>query len=425
MNRRPLGEGDESALEPWPANPLRALISARTWLATVHLLTDAALGPVAFSLAITGLATGIGLIPVALIGVLILLGTVAGARGYAALERRRFELLLDVRIPGPAPLPPTARLVPRARAVLTSGVTWRQLGYSLVQLPLGVSLGTITLVVWSVPIGLLATPLLPGVGWPLQWLGPVIGILLLGLAPIVVRGLAAVDIVVARALLGPYTRAELAGRVQALEDSRSRVVDAAESERRRIERDLHDGAQQRLVSLAMTLGRAQARYDTDPEGARVLLAHGQAEAKQALTELRNLTRGIHPPVLTDRGLDAALSGLAQRCPVPVTVEVDVDPRPSLTIESIAYFVVAEALTNVAKHANARCASVAVRRHTDARFGDILHLVVLDDGVGGADPAAGTGLAGLADRVSGVDGRLELDSPPGGPTVLSVELPCAS
>lgn len=129
-------------------------------------------------------------------------------------------------------------------------------------------------------------------------------------------------------------------------------------------------------------------------------------------------------MLTDRGLDAALSGLAQRCPVPVTVEVDVDPRPTLTIESIAYFVVAEALTNVAKHAHARCASVAVRRHTDAHFGDTLHLVVLDDGVGGADAAAGTGLAGLADRVSGVDGRLELDSPPGGPTVLTVELPCA-
>lgn len=179
----------------------------------------------------------------------------------------------------------------------------------------------------------------------------------------------------------------------------------------------------------MTPGRAQARYDTDPDGARTLLAEGQAEAKLALQELRDHTRGIHPPVLTDRGLDAALSGLAQRCPVPVTVEVNpevsADLRPSATVESIAHFVVAEALTNVAKHARARCASVAVRLHRDEAFGDTLHLVMLDDGVGGASADRGTGLAGLADRVAGVDGRLVLDSPPGGPTVLSVELPCAS
>jgi signal transduction histidine kinase len=170
----------------------------------------------------------------------------------------------------------------------------------------------------------------------------------------------------------------------------------------------------------MNLGRARSRYADDPEGARALLDEAHSDAKQALAELRDLARGLHPAVLADRGLDAALSGLAARSPVPVTVEVDVAARPDRTVEAIAYFVAAEALTNIAKHARATRASVVVRQ-LDGR----LRLVVTDDGVGGADPATGTGLRGLADRVSGVDGRLRVDSPPGGPTVLTVELPCAS
>jgi signal transduction histidine kinase len=199
------------------------------------------------------------------------------------------------------------------------------------------------------------------------------------------------------------------------------MVDAAEAERRRIERDLHDGAQQQLVSLAMNLGRAKVRLAEDPEQARALIEAAHADAKQAIVELRNLTRGIHPPVLTDLGLDAALSALAARCPVPVTVDVDAEPRPSPTIESIAYFVVAEALTNVARHAGASAATVQVRRDDGW-----LRLVVSDNGHGGADLAAsGTGLAGLADRLSAVDGRITVDSPLGGPTVLVAELPCAS
>jgi signal transduction histidine kinase len=170
----------------------------------------------------------------------------------------------------------------------------------------------------------------------------------------------------------------------------------------------------------MNLGRARSRYEEDPVAARALLEEAHTEAKQALVELRNLARGIHPAVLADRGLDAALSGLAGRSPVPVTVEVDVAARPSRTVEAIAYFVVGEALTNVAKHAEASHASVVVRR-----LDGVLRVVVTDDGVGGADLAGGTGLAGLADRVSGVDGRLSLHSPAGGPTVLTVEMPCES
>jgi signal transduction histidine kinase len=252
----------------------------------------------------------------------------------------------------------------------------------------------------------------------MEWGLALVGLGLLLGAPSVVRALTLMDVAVARGLLGRYSSRELTERVDELERSRRRAMDAAEAERRRIERDLHDGAQQRLVALAMTLGRAKSRYGREPENIGPLLDEAHHEAKQAVAELRDLTRGIHPPVLADRGLDAALSALAARAPVPVTVTVEMPVRPSQTVEAIAYFVVAEALTNVAKHADAHRASVHVRR-----VGDTLRVIVADDGRGGADPAGGSGLRGLADRVSGIDGRLTVASPPGGPTTLTVELPC--
>ena len=247
----------------------------------------------------------------------------------------------------------------------------------------------------------------------------VAGVAVLLAAPRLTQALAAGDTAAARYLIGPGASADMTERIGELERSRARVVDAAETERRRIERDLHDGAQQRLVSLAMNLGRAQARFAEDPEGARAIIDQAHTEAKEALAELRSLVRGVHPPVLADRGLDAALSGLAALCPVPVTVRADAQPRPPMAVEAIAYFVVAEALTNVAKHARATRAEVSVTRH-----GDVLRVLVRDDGAGGADPA-GEGLAGLADRIAGVDGRLSVHSPAGGPTVIEAELPCES
>jgi signal transduction histidine kinase len=245
-----------------------------------------------------------------------------------------------------------------------------------------------------------------------------VGVVLLLAAPQLTRGLATVDAAVARFLLGPRPQ-QLRARIGELERSRAQVVDSAETERRRIERDLHDGAQQRLVALAMDLGRAKARFADDPDAARAIVDQAHAEAKEALVELRNLVRGVHPPVLSDRGLDAALSGLAALSPVPVTVRVDVDPRPSAAVEAIAYFVVAEALTNVAKHARATRAQVFVERRQDT-----LRAVIRDDGIGGADPHR-QGLSGLADRVAGVDGRLSVDSPAGAGTVIEVLLPCGS
>jgi signal transduction histidine kinase len=245
----------------------------------------------------------------------------------------------------------------------------------------------------------------------------VIGLLVLLAAPQLTRGLALADAAMSRRLLGP--RRDLAARVSELEISRERVVDAAEAERRRMERDLHDGAQQRLVALAMDLGRAKAKFADDPDAARVLVDQAHAQAKEALTELRNLVRGVHPPVLTERGLDAALSGLAALCPIPVDVHVDVPVRPKSAVEAVAYFMVAEALTNVAKHSRASQAKVVVEGHG---YPGTLTVMISDDGIGGAD-AHGPGLSGLADRVSGVDGRLSVESPSGGPTIIAAELPC--
>ena len=226
----------------------------------------------------------------------------------------------------------------------------------------------------------------------------------------------------ARALLGPGRREELAQRVESLARSRADLVAAADAERRRIERDLHDGAQQRLVSLAMNLGMARERFESEPEPVRQAIAAAHDEAVLALTELREFIRGLHPAVLNDRGLDAALSGLAARAPLPVRLRVDVPKPASPGVEAVAYFIVSEAITNVVKHAQATRAEVTV-----TRAGDLLRIAVTDDGRGGAVPAAGdgTGLRGLAQRAAAVDGTLSIDSPPGGPTVITAELPCES
>jgi signal transduction histidine kinase len=209
-------------------------------------------------------------------------------------------------------------------------------------------------------------------------------------------------------------------RVHDLRDARQRIIAAADEERRRIERDLHDGAQQRMVALSVTLGMAEAEVKRDPEAAAKLIAQAREEAQLAVRELRELARGIHPAVLSDRGLGPALEALAARAPVPV--EVNGVPSEPLAppVEACAYFVTAEALTNVAKYAHASEASVDLSVECDR-----LRVQVRDDGIGGADIDGGTGLHGLRDRVDALDGSLELDSPPGGGTTLTVEIPLES
>jgi signal transduction histidine kinase len=414
---------------------LRDLVSARTWLALTHHVAGLVVGLASLLVIVCGTAVGVATLPIALAGLPVLGLTIRFTDGLAAAERYRFAVLLGCGLPK---WPPDPRgrfrwlVIPR-RSTLAGSLTMRRAGYALLRLPASVLTACVAVAAWAFGIVVLALPLYSGLlpggsasiggthlrGTTASVIEVALGLLVLLLAPPLTRGMAAFDAAFTRALLGPARNAELEARVSQLETSRERVVDAAEAERRRIERDLHDGAQQRLVALAMELGRAKAKFADDVDAARELVDNAHAEAKAALAELRDLVRGVHPPVLTDRGLDAALSGLAARCPVHVDVSVDVPVRPRAAVEAVAYFVVAEALTNVAKHSRASHASVLVEGHG---FPGTLTVLITDDGIGGADPS-GAGLNGLADRVSGVDGTLTVESPSGGPTLISAELPC--
>ena len=216
-----------------------------------------------------------------------------------------------------------------------------------------------------------------------------------------------------------YTDRGSQERIAVLEETRAGAVDQQETELERIERDLHDGAQARLVALGMSLGMAEQKLASDPAAAKELLAEARQGTREALEELRNLARGIHPPVLADRGLAAAISALADRTPLQVSVAVDVPRRPPRAVETAAYFVVAEALANTGKHAQATQVDIAVSEDDDD-----LVVEIVDDGVGGAY-ASGNGLRGLARRVEALDGRLDVVSPAGGPTTIRAVIPCAS
>ncbi|MFE3326023.1 sensor histidine kinase [Streptomyces sp. NPDC059176] len=416
---------------------LRAPFEGRTWRAFGYLVLSLPLSIVSFSLAVSLAAAGAGLV-VTFLGVPVLAGTLAMCRGFGAVERARARAVLGLDVADPAPLR-VKRAGPLAwmGAVLKSGVSWRHLLYAVVHMPWAVFAFCVSLPLWTYGWGLLTYPL-----W--HWVFPVfvgqdglqlygdrthdiyldspvelavtsaVGLLFVLVTPWIIRGLAAVDRLLVVGLLGP---SRLEGRVVELESDRGVVVDTAAADLRRIERDLHDGAQARLVALAMDLGLAKEKLLDDPDTAAAMVDEAHGEVKLALQELRDLARGIHPAVLTDRGLDAALSAIASRCTVPVHVTVDLPTRPAQAIEGIAYFTVSELLQNISKHSNAHTATVDVWR-TENR----LMLQVRDDGHGGATPSTGTGLAGLAERLDAVDGVLTLHSPTGGPTVITAELP---
>ncbi|MER5774348.1 sensor histidine kinase [Streptomyces sp. NPDC002039] len=348
------------------------------------------------------------------------------------LQRGRFRTLADQDVPEVARAHPwhTARGLAER---LTSESTWRQYGYHLLVSPAVALGGAVLVLLW---IGGFACASVYAWSWMLPTDDPefgqgvtssydaltVAGALMLLAAPWWAALLTRLDTLAGAALLGPSRAGELLRRVEDLAESRAGVLDAADLERRRIERDLHDGAQQRLVSLAMNLGIARATLTDLPPEVKAVIDEAHREAKEAIEELNNLVRGLHPAVLEDRGLDAALSGIAARAPLPVELSVDIAVRPGSTIEAVAYFVVSEALANVAKHARATHCSVRILR-IPGRRGDLLRVVVTDDGVGGADPAGGTGLTGLRKRIGSVEGTIMIESPPGGPTVVTVELPC--
>ncbi|MEU7002116.1 sensor histidine kinase [Nonomuraea sp. NPDC046570] len=390
------------------ARPLRAPWTARAWLDTAHVVTGAAVALVTAPLTIVFLVQP--RLWLRLVG------------AVTRLQRSRFGAFLGVHIPE----------VPRAgsfRQALHTRSTWRQVSYHLLSAPLGVAGAVVVAVTWTGGLVLAlsfthAQRVPPPMVFPLDYRDPVVaaqatasGLVLLLAAPWVARGMATLDVMMAMTLLGA-SREELTHRIESLRESRAGAVDAADAERRRIERDLHDGAQQRLVSLAMNLGLARATLTDLPEPAREALAQAHEEAKQALKELRDFVRGLHPAVLNDQGLDAALSGIAARSPLPVRLRVEISGQLPPTIETVAFFVVSEALTNIAKHAAATRAEVLVQR-----VEDVLTVTVLDDGHGGADLDGGSGLRGLNQRVASVDGVLWLDSPPGGPTRITAELPC--
>lgn len=368
-----------------------------------------------------------------LLALLFLVGVFLAAPVLTQVQRHRLRATAGVVIPPQPAIPDRMSL----RGIVTaarSQATWRQFSYHLLAGPVlaagalvafgtwlaGVLYTLVYVYAWTLPGGSMlhhgtSASLLgiqAGIGLTLG------GIVLLLAAPWVTAGVALLDARAARALLGPSRAEELEHRVEHLAQTRAGAVDAADAERRRLERDLHDGTQQRLVSLALNLGMARA-HAASVDQAQQALADAHEEAKAAVVELRNLIRGLHPPVLEDRGLDAALSGVAARMPIPVRLTVDVPGRPPPTVEAVAYFVVSEGLTNITKHAQASQVEVFVQRS-----GNRLHIIISDDGVGGADPARGTGLAGLAKRASSVDGTFEITSPPGGPTLVTVDLPCA-
>jgi signal transduction histidine kinase len=321
-------------------------------------------------------------------------------------------------------------LLKRIGRFLRDRATWKELAFLLLLGPLGTVLGTAALALWGAVLGLAVAPavqssspdgsLLHDLGFALSLLGPVAAVVVALAAVAGTRALSAGLGALASVLLAPDEHEQLVARVSELETTRAGAVESSDARLRRIERDLHDGAQHRLAFIAMELGRARAKLADDPSGADVLLAGAHEESKRAMAELRDLVRGIHPSVLTDRGLDAAISGIGERCPMPVDVTVDVAARPPAAQETAAYYVVAESLTNVTRHSGATRAAVDVA----LREGRLV-VTVSDDGRGGATGVPGSGLEGLRQRIEALDGTLTIDSPPGGPTQIRAELPCAS
>ncbi len=402
----------------------RLRLPARTWwrdtaAAEGHLLTGALswvapLAPVLILVSLVAMKHGpIGLDKGARAGIALgilvagLLALSALAPRFTRWQRVRFRAILGVEL---APSPPT-RLLSRR--------TVRQAQYhGLAGLFVTVA-SVASLACLFVGLEMIVRASSKGLSGR-SMVAAIVGLLLVWLSPWLARGAAAVDVALARALLQPSGGEVLALRVESLSASRAGVVDAADAERRRIERNLHDGTQQRLVSLAMNLGLTRvAVRDADP-AVRDAVDAAHEEAKQALVELRDFIRGLHPAILDEQGLDAALSGIAARSPVPVRLSVDLPERPPPAVEAVAYFVVSEALTNAARHAGATTVDVAVRQHAGQ-----VAVSVTDDGRGGADPAIGTGLRGLRQRVESVDGSWMIVSPAGGPTTIMATLPCGS
>jgi signal transduction histidine kinase len=433
---------------------LTAPFSGRTLREGTYLVAGFAIALVSLPLLAAALFAG-GLLAVTVVGIPLLAATVVACRGVGIAERWLQSELLGTPLAPPPPFRLRPSLLGGLRSAFTDLTGWRAMAYIVVSFPLKV-VGTYAVAMtWLVGLGCLTHPLWWRVGdgqvdadgvvhqssmqfgdvyidtWPRALLVALGGLVIVLLAPWPMRALVWLQSRLAGALVG---RGQLTERVDELERTRAHAVDDSATTLRRIERDLHDGTQARLVALAMQLDMARESLvdldDPSASGARDLLDTAHRNATEAITELRDVTRRIHPPVL-DRGLDAALATLAARSPVPTTLRTDVPQRPSPAVETIAYFCVAELLTNVARHASAHHASVDVvldpsePSGSSASSGSSLRVVVVDDGHGGARAREGGGLSGLRDRVRTIDGEMFVQSPDGGPTRVEIVLPVGS
>ncbi|MCR2764529.1 histidine kinase [Microbacterium sp. zg.B48] len=427
ISTRPVAPAPIPQRAPALAAPLR-IAGAVAQLAALGVV-----GPLVFTVLVTLLAVGLGLVPVLGIGLVLLLGFVYGLYGLGWLETARVDGLYSLGLPG---LRPRTRTRPGFGGFLrmvwdqfTDPSMWRAIASAaiasilgLVVLPLlsifasGIVLAFAPLFARSAAVRLAAT----GLEVPVAW-ASVVGVLAAVVALAAVVGIALLHGVLARVIVIPTREAQLTEQARTSDAQRAGALRASEVERTRIERDLHDGVQPRLVSVGMTLGLAQQKMDDDPAAAKALLAEAHTSTKAAITELRQLARGIHASVLDDRGLDAALSALAGRSHIPVHLDVRLDSRCSRDAEAAVYFAIAETLTNAAKHSRASECRVIVRQ----REGGTLWARVEDNGIGGAQVIAGGGLDGISNRILAARGTVRLESPQGGPTSLEVSVPCAS
>ena len=424
---------------------LRAPFTRRTVRELLYCGLGGLAGAIGFLITIVMLAAGLTISASVLgtvVGLLLLTLALRVSRRLGGLHRRLAWWLMRYRVEAPPKFQPGTGILGRVDKRLRDRPAWRAVSYSLIKLPVAfVQLYTITAAVigliditypidwmlfWHNPNG----PAHPMVafnpfsfgggsfaiyGWPGTFLAVILGAASVLAATWLARAITAGDRRLVRALLGPSSMAE---RVTELERTRSLAVEDSAAALRQVERDLHDGAQMRLAALAMNLGMAREKLDDDDDATvRELIDAAQRNAVDALADLRDLARGIHPPAL-DNGLPSALATLAASSAIPATVTADIKARPAPAIETIAYFCAAELIANATKHSYAN--QIEINIYTE-RSG-VLRLEVTDDGIGGADAAHGTGLTGLAQRVSTVDGHLEVSSPPGGPTTIIVKLP---
>jgi signal transduction histidine kinase len=410
----------------------RGFIAAGRGVVLTGLILAEAAMLCAISLAVTSAALGFGL--------LLIPGIVQAGRALAATTRQLAGQWCDVPIGIPYRRPPRgqgnrADLWRRYQWLLNDPATWRDLLWMIVDCAAGwlLTLAPAALIGWGL-FGVLMpayeSPIVYASGgswyafihvtgpWT-AWLSVPLGVAFVATGLWAGPRLLPVYGRFAHWLLAPPRRAQLADRVTHLARARSVAVQAGAAEIRRIERDLHDGAQARLVAMGMTLDAADQVLDDNPDAARALLAEARDSSARALAELRDLVRGIHPPVLADRGLADAVRALALDCPLQVHVSADLPARPEAPVESAAYFAVSELLANVTKHAGARQAWVDLWHDQG-----LLRVGVRDDGRGGADPSRGSGLTGIERRLAAFDGVLAVSSPPGGPTMATLEVPCA-